>query len=110
VNAGERPLGLYVFGKDEAETGSRARRHDVGRRVRERRRHAGRPALARLRRGRARAASAATTASTGFREFSNPRGVVVRGEGDLIDAFYPPYGDTLGAITSAAFGQAPGSV
>ena len=27
----------------------------------------------------------------GFREFSNPRGVFVRGEGDMIDAFYPPY-------------------
>jgi len=26
----------------------------------------------------------------GFREFSNPRGVVVRGSGDIIDAFYPP--------------------
>lgn len=46
----------------------------------------------------------------GFREFSNPRGVVVRGEQDMIDAFYPPYGDALGAITSAAFTQAPGSV
>ncbi len=28
----------------------------------------------------------------GFREFSNPRGVVVRGTGDLADAFLPPYG------------------
>ena len=30
----------------------------------------------------------------GFREFSNPRGVVVRGTGDLTDAFLPPYGPT----------------
>ncbi len=42
----------------------------------------------------------------GFREFSNPRGVVVRGEGDLVDAFYPPYGDQLGAVMEAVFGQA----
>ena len=27
----------------------------------------------------------------GFREFSNQRGVVVRGEGDMINAFYAPY-------------------
>jgi coniferyl-aldehyde dehydrogenase len=27
----------------------------------------------------------------GFREFSNQRGVVVRGEGDIINAFYAPY-------------------
>ena len=46
----------------------------------------------------------------GFREFSNPRGVVARGEDDLVDVFYPPYGDALGAVMDAAFGQAPGSV
>lgn len=40
----------------------------------------------------------------GFREFSNPRGVFVRGQQDLVDAFYPPYGATLAAITDAAFG------
>jgi len=39
----------------------------------------------------------------GFREFSNPRGVFVRGTQDLVDAFYPPYGATLAAITDAAF-------
>ena len=27
----------------------------------------------------------------GFREFSNQRGVVVRGSGDIINAFYAPY-------------------
>ena len=45
----------------------------------------------------------------GFREFSNPRGVVVRGEGDLNEAFFAPYGDTLAAITSAAFGDTASS-
>ena len=43
----------------------------------------------------------------GFREFSNPRGIVVRGERDLNDLFFPPYGDTLAAITDAAFGETP---
>ena len=28
----------------------------------------------------------------GFREFSNMRAVFVRGEGDLLEAFAPPYG------------------
>jgi coniferyl-aldehyde dehydrogenase len=40
----------------------------------------------------------------GFREFSNPRGVFIRGQQDLTDTFYPPYGATLEAITNAAFG------
>jgi coniferyl-aldehyde dehydrogenase len=42
----------------------------------------------------------------GFREFSNIRGVFVRGEGDLIEAFAPPYGDTAQAVVGAAFEQA----
>jgi coniferyl-aldehyde dehydrogenase len=42
----------------------------------------------------------------GFREFSNPRGVFVRGEGDLIEAFAPPYGPTAQAVADAAFGGA----
>ena len=39
----------------------------------------------------------------GFREFSNLRGVFVRGEGDLIDAFSAPYGPAADAIIDAAF-------
>ena len=39
----------------------------------------------------------------GFREFSNLRGVFVRGEGDLIEAFAPPYGPTAQAIIDAFF-------
>lgn len=53
----------------------------------------------------------------GFREFSNPRGVVVRGTGDLIDAFLPPYGATAQAIVDSVLNgaqapeaAAPGSV
>ena len=53
----------------------------------------------------------------GFREFSNPRGVVVRGSGDLADAFLPPYGATAQAIVDGALSAAtppeatgPGSV
>jgi coniferyl-aldehyde dehydrogenase len=39
----------------------------------------------------------------GFREFSNLRGVFVRGEGDLLDTFAPPYGETAQGIADAAF-------
>ena len=42
----------------------------------------------------------------GFREFSNPRGVVVRGTGDLADAFLPPYGPVAQAIVSSVFDSA----
>ena len=42
----------------------------------------------------------------GFREFSNPRGVFVRGEGDLIEAFLPPYGQVAEAIVSSVFNAA----
>ena len=38
----------------------------------------------------------------GFREFSNPRGVFIRGDGDIIDAFVPPYGERQQAIVDAA--------
>jgi coniferyl-aldehyde dehydrogenase len=38
----------------------------------------------------------------GFREFSNLRGVFVRGTNDLIDAFAPPYGPAAQAVVDAA--------
>ena len=41
----------------------------------------------------------------GFREFSNPRGVFVRGEGDLIETFYPPYSKAAGLVRSALSGK-----
>ncbi len=37
----------------------------------------------------------------GFREFSNPRGVFVRGEGDMIDTFYSPYAKAAGVVAAA---------
>ena len=48
----------------------------------------------------------------GFREFSNPRGVVVRGTGDLTDAFLPPYGPLAQAIVDSIFAggsESPGT-
>lgn len=37
----------------------------------------------------------------GFREFSNQRGVVFRGEGDMIDAFYAPYAKAAVVVSMA---------
>jgi coniferyl-aldehyde dehydrogenase len=109
VNAGERPLGLYVFGDDEAET-ERVLNSTTsgGASVNSCAMQGALPSLGFG--GVGNSGIGRHHGIEGFREFSNPRGVVVRGEGDLIDAFYPPYGDALEAITSAAFGQAPGSV
>jgi hypothetical protein len=39
----------------------------------------------------------------GFRQCSNLRGVFVRDEGDLIEAFGPPYGPAAQAVVDAAF-------
>ena len=39
----------------------------------------------------------------GFREFSNPRGIFVRGQDDHIAAFYAPYA-TAAAMVDAALG------
>lgn len=90
VNSGERPLGLYVFGNDDTVTGRVVERTSSG--------------------GAAINCCAMQGALTtmgfggvgnsgtgrhhgieGFREFSNPRGVFVRGTGDAIASFYPPY-------------------
>ena len=103
VNAGERPLALYVFAGQEAVAERRSAAHDLGRRVRELRAQS----TARCHRCRsaasARAASGRHHGVEGFREFSNLRGVFIRGEGDLIDAFAPPYGPIAQAVVDAAF-------
>lgn len=116
VNAGERPLGLYVYSKDP----------QVAEHVLERTTSGGacvnvcavQGALPSLGFGGVgQSGTGRHHGIDGFREFSNPRGVVVRGTGDLADAFLPPYGPVAQAIVSNVFdgsGQAkaapPGSV
>ncbi len=43
----------------------------------------------------------------GFREFSHQRAVVRRGEGDLIEAFFPPYAGMARSVVNAAFTTSP---
>lgn len=104
VNAGERPLALYVFAKDEAVADDVLRRTTSGGAcVNVAAAHG---ALASLPFGGiGQSGSGRHHGVEGFREFSNLRGVFVRGEGDLIDAFAAPYGPAADAIIDAAFAE-----
>ena len=102
INAGDRPLGLYVFGDDPVTTGR---------------------VLGQIVSGGAAVNTCAVQGALpslgfggvglsgmgrhhgieGFREFSNQRGVVVRGTGDHIDAFYAPYAKAT-ALVAAVLG------
>ncbi len=104
VNAGERPLGLYVFGYDAATTDRVLQQTTSGGAcVNACAVQGALPSLAFG--GSGTSGMGRHHGIEGFREFSNPRGVVVRGTGDLIPAFAPPY--AMGAaVADAAFAAA----
>jgi coniferyl-aldehyde dehydrogenase len=105
VNAGERPLALYVFAKDEAVADDVLRRTTSGGAcVNSAAVHGALPSLPFG--GIGQSGSGRHHGIEGFREFSNLRGVFVRGEGDMIEAFAPPYGPTAQAVVDAAFASA----
>jgi coniferyl-aldehyde dehydrogenase len=105
VNQGERPLALYVFAKDEAVADEVLRRTTSGGAcVNTAGAHGAMPSLPFG--GSGQSGSGRHHGVEGFREFSNLRGVFVRGEGDLIEAFAPPYGPAAQAVADAAFGGA----
>jgi coniferyl-aldehyde dehydrogenase len=108
VNAGERPLALYVFAGEEAVAQDVLRRTTSGGAcVNSAAVHG---ALASLPFGGiGQSGSGRHHGIEGFREFSNLRGVFVRGEGDLIDAFAPPYGAAAEAVVGAAFAGVGGA-
>jgi coniferyl-aldehyde dehydrogenase len=102
INRGERPLALYVFAKDETVAEDVLRRTTSGGAcVNCAAVHGALPSLPFG--GIGQSGSGRHHGIEGFREFSNLRGVFVRGEGDMIDAFAPPYGPTAEAIVQAAF-------
>lgn len=103
INAGERPLGLYVFGDDEAMIAKVLdSTHSGGAAVNTCATQAALPSLAFG--GVGMSGMGRHHGIEGFREFSNPRGVVVRGKtGDLIEAFYAPY-TKAAAVVQAALG------
>ncbi|HEU4728548.1 MAG TPA: aldehyde dehydrogenase family protein [Kofleriaceae bacterium] len=103
INDGERPLGLYVFGDDRAVvdhvlgnvTSGGAAVNAC----------AAQGALPSLAFGGVGASGMGRHHGLeGFREFSNPRGVVVRGTGDHFDAFAAPYAKAA-ALVAAALGK-----
>jgi coniferyl-aldehyde dehydrogenase len=105
VNAGERPLALYVFARDEGVANDVLRRTTSGGAcVNSAAVHGALPSLPFG--GIGQSGSGRHHGIEGFREFSNLRGVFVRGEGDLIEAFAPPYGPTAQAVVDAAFAGA----
>lgn len=105
VNARERPLALYVFAKDEAVADDVLHRTTSGGAcVNCAAVHGALPSLPFG--GTGPSGSGRHHGVDGFREFSNLRGVFVRGEGDLIEAFAPPYGPQARAVIDAAFSAA----
>ena len=100
INAGERPLGLYVFGEDQAlidrilcdtiSGGAAVNACAIQGAV---------PSLAFG--GVGMSGMGRHHGVEGFREFSNQRGIVVRGTGDIIDAFYAPYSKAAAVVQAA---------
>jgi coniferyl-aldehyde dehydrogenase len=103
VNAGERPLGLYVFADDE----------DAAQQVLDRTVSGGACVNACAAQGALPSLGFGGVGYSGtgrhhgidgFREFSNPRGVVFRGEGGALEAFLPPYREQANTLLEGIFG------
>jgi coniferyl-aldehyde dehydrogenase len=102
VNAGERPLALYVFAQDETVADEVLRHTSSGGAcVNCAAVHGSLPTLPFG--GIGQSGAGRHHGIEGFREFSNLRGVFVRGEADLLEAFAPPYGPQAEALVQAAF-------
>ena len=100
INAGERPLGLYVFG-DAPELISHVLDATTsgGASVNSCAVQSALPSMGFG--GSGMSGMGRHHGIEGFREFSNQRGVFVRGtEGDMINAFYAPYSTAAGLVTA----------
>lgn len=102
VNAHERPLGLYVMTDDSELAEDTLRRTSSG----------GAAVNACAMQGAIAGLGFGGVGESGigrhhgvdgFREFSNPRGIFIRGEGDSIDAFYAPYDEATEKMVNSAF-------
>lgn len=103
VNAGERPLGLYVFTQDEAAAEDVLRRTSSGGAcVNACAIQGALPSLGFG--GVGNSGTGRHHGVDGFREFSNPRGVFVRGTDDQCDLFVPPYDERQQALVDGALG------
>ena len=106
VNDGERPLGLYAFTYDD-DTAERIQRDTVsGGYCRNTAAvHGALPSLGFG--GIGNSGMGRHHGIEGFREFSNLRGVFVRGEDDNLDVLVAPYGEKAAAVVAAALGHGP---
>lgn len=103
INGGERPLGLYVFGDDRAVTDDvLTRTTSGGAAVNTCAVQSALPSMGFG--GSGMSGMGRHHGIEGFREFSNQRGVVVRGQGDMIDAFYAPYAKAAGLVQAVLAG------
>ncbi len=108
VNSQERPLGLYVMARDEELAEDVLRRTSSGgATVNACAMQGAMPSLNFG--GVGQSGTGRHHGVDGFREFSNPRGVFIRGEGDLIDLFGPPYGEHQQALVDGALDAASGA-
>ena len=104
INAGDRPLGLYVFGNDASVTESvLANTISGGAAVNTCAVQSALPSMGFG--GSGMSGMGRHHGIEGFREFSNQRGVVVRGNGDMIDAFYAPYAKGAALVSAALAGS-----
>ena len=103
INGGERPLGLYVFG-DDAELTRQIidQTHSGGACINTCAMQGALPSLGFG--GSGMSGMGRHHGVEGFREFSNQRGVVIRGEGDMISAFYSPYAKAAGLVQAVLAG------
>ena len=103
INAGERPLALYVFGDDAVLTRDVLdRTHSGGACVNTCAVQGALPSLGFG--GSGMSGMGRHHGIEGYREFSNQRGVVIRGEGDMIAAFYAPYATAAGLVEAVLAG------
>lgn len=102
INHHERPLGIYVF-SDSESTAHKVLDHTVsgGACINAAAMHAGLASLPFG--GIGKSGTGRHHGYEGFLEFSNPRAVLERGKGDLVAAFYQPYGELTDTILNQAF-------
>lgn len=110
INAGERPLGLYVFGDDlDAANKIVDNTNSGGAAINCAALQGALPSLAFG--GSGNSGMGRHHGVEGFREFSNPRGVFTRSKAnaDMIKAFMPPYAALGEPLVDAAYKQAMGT-
>lgn len=101
INDGERPLAVYVFTTDDALAGRVQHETTSGGFCRNACAvHGALPSLGFG--GVGQSGYGRHHGIDGFREFSNAKGVFVRGTGDVVDAMGPPYGPVTDALLRAA--------